>query len=67
MTRQEEDAQDLRVINNSMEALREIARLPEQSEFSLIRAHAHTHAINTSCRALMARAECAEVLARVAA
>lgn len=67
MNRFEQDAQDLRVINASMAALREIQKLPEQDEFSLLRAQAHTHAINTACHAIMARAACADLLSRVAA
>lgn len=58
MNRFEQDAQDLRVINSSMAALREIQKLPEQDEFSLLRAQAHTHAINTACHAIMARVTC---------
>lgn len=67
MTRSEQDAQDLRVINSSMAALREIQKLPEQDEYSLLRAMANTYAINTACHAIMARAECANLLQRVAA
>lgn len=68
MDRFEQDAQDLRVINASMAALREIQKPPpEQDEFSLLRAQAHTHAINTACHAIMARAECADLLNRIAA
>lgn len=46
---------DLHVINASMTALREIAALPEQCEFSLLRAMAHTEAINHACRSINAR------------
>lgn len=63
----EADLQDLKVINSSMAALKDIQQLPEQDEFSFLRAQAHCHAINTACHAIMARAECADLLNRIAA
>ncbi len=63
--------QDLHILNTSMEALREIASLPEQDEFSLLRAAAHCHAINGACQRLQvwadAGAQAQAFIAKVAA
>jgi hypothetical protein len=58
---------DLQIINASMAALQEIADLPEQDEFSLLRAMAHTMAINHSCQNLNAWASSQAVIAKAAA
>jgi hypothetical protein len=63
--------QDLHILNNSMEALREIAALPEKDEFALLRAMAHTQAINEACKRLQvwadAGVEARAFIAKVAA
>lgn len=63
--REQQDEQDLHVINNSMKVLAEIAALPEHDEFALLRAHAHAHAVNQACNAIMARIEADKLIERV--
>lgn len=55
------------VISCSMEVLREILELPEQDEFSLMRAHAHLTAIKHSSEKLKEWAAAKAFVAKVTA
>jgi hypothetical protein len=57
----------IHVISCSLQVLREIVQLPEQDEFSLMRALAHMQAINDSSRWLKEWADGREFIRKVTA
>jgi hypothetical protein len=57
----------IHVISQSLEVLREILELPEQDEFSLMRAHAHLSAIKHSSEKLKEWAKAKQFIDRLAA
>ena len=55
----------LAMLNRSLDVLREIAALPEQTEMSVMRAIAAAHSANDACNRLDAAIQAADLFARL--